>query len=77
VTIEGRAQDAYDFVNEAHLWKDRLPHVAQVELTEKTPGLQTLRMDTLTKDGSSHTTESVRVCFPHRQISYKQTTLPR
>lgn len=33
-------------------------------------------MDTLTKDGSSHTTESVRVCFPQHRIAYKQTTLP-
>jgi aromatase len=50
--------------------------VAQVRLTEDTPGLQILRMDTLTKDGSTHTTESVRVCFPHHKIVYKQTTLP-
>lgn len=33
-------------------------------------------MDTRTADGSTHTTESVRVCFPHRRIAYKQTTLP-
>lgn len=33
-------------------------------------------MDTLTKNGDSHTTESVRVCFPHSRIAYKQTTLP-
>jgi len=50
--------------------------VAKVQLTENTPGLQGLRMDTLTKDGSVHTTESVRVCFPHYRIVYKQTTLP-
>jgi aromatase len=76
VVIEGRAKDVYDFVNEARLWKQRLPHVAEVSLVEKQPGLQILRMETLTKDGSSHTTESVRVCFPHHQICYKQTTLP-
>ncbi|MBD0734334.1 aromatase/cyclase [Streptomyces sp. CBMA29] len=76
VRVEGAAKDVFDFVNEAHLWTERLPHVAKVELTEDTPGLQTLRMDTLTKDGSTHTTESVRVCFPHHKIAYKQTTLP-
>ncbi|QIZ01050.1 aromatase/cyclase [Streptomyces sp. S1D4-11] len=76
VRVEGAAKDVYDFVNEAHLWTERLPHVAKVELTEDTPGLQTLRLNTLTKDGSTHTTESVRVCFPHRKIAYKQTTLP-
>ncbi|RBQ19181.1 cyclase [Spongiactinospora rosea] len=76
VEVAGSAKDLYDFVNEAGLWRERLPHVATVRLTEDTPGLQVLRMDTLTKDGSSHTTESVRVCFPHHRIVYKQTTLP-
>ncbi|GAA4688828.1 SRPBCC family protein [Streptomyces chumphonensis] len=76
VTINGSAKDVYDFINEAQHWKQRLPHVARVDLREDTPGLQILRMDTLTKDGSSHTTESVRVCFPHHRIAYKQTTLP-
>ncbi|MFC9472551.1 aromatase/cyclase [Nocardia sp. NPDC056952] len=76
VEIAGAASDVYDFVNEANLWTERLPHVASVQLTENTPGVQVLRMDTLTKDGSSHTTESVRVCFPQHRIAYKQTTLP-
>lgn len=76
VRVEGAAKDIYDFINEAHLWQSRLPHVAAVELREDEPGLQVLRMDTLTKDGSRHTTESVRVCFPHHRIVYKQTTLP-
>ncbi|MFI6274444.1 aromatase/cyclase [Streptomyces sp. NPDC050988] len=74
--IEGAAKDVYDFINEAQLWSERLPHVKQVSLTEDSPGLQVLRMDTLTKDGSVHTTESIRVCFPHSRIVYKQTTLP-
>jgi aromatase len=33
-------------------------------------------MDTRTKDGATHTTKSVRVCFPHHKIVYKQITLP-
>jgi aromatase len=33
-------------------------------------------MDTRTKDGSVHTTRSVRVCQPHRRIVYKQVVLP-
>lgn len=76
VEITGSAADAYDFVNEANLWTERLPHVAAVRLTESTPGVQVLRMDTRTGDGNTHTTESVRVCFPRRRIVYKQTTLP-
>jgi aromatase len=76
VRVKGSAKDVYDFINEANLWRERLPHVASVSLAENTPGVQVLRMDTLTKDGSTHTTESVRVCFPHYKIAYKQTTLP-
>jgi aromatase len=76
VRIEGAAADAYDFIDQAQLWKDRLPHVARVSLTEDSPGLQVLEMDTMTKDGSVHTTSSVRVCFPHTRIVYKQTVLP-
>jgi aromatase len=76
VQIDGAAKDIYDFLNEAQLWQDRLPHVARVRLTEDTPGLQILEMDTRTKDGSTHTTKSVRVCFPHSKIVYKQITLP-
>jgi aromatase len=76
VRIDGSARDVYDFLNEAQLWSERLPHVARVDLQEKTPGLQILEMDTRGKDGSTHTTKSVRVCFPHRKIAYKQVTLP-
>jgi aromatase len=76
VQIDGAAKDIYDFINEAQHWKERLPHVVRVSLTEDTPGLQILEMDTSTKDGSIHTTKSVRVCFPHSKIVYKQITLP-
>ncbi|MFK0171020.1 aromatase/cyclase [Streptomyces sp. NPDC090306] len=76
VTVAGAAKDLYDFVNDAALWPERLPHVASVQLTEDTPGLQTLEMDTRAKDGSTHTTKSYRVTFPHHRIAYKQVTLP-
>jgi aromatase len=76
VQIDGAAKDIYDFINEAQHWEERLPHVVRVSLTEDTPGLQILEMDTRTKDGSTHTTKSVRVCFPHNKIVYKQITLP-
>ncbi|AYY12632.1 cyclase [Actinobacteria bacterium YIM 96077] len=76
VAIDGSAEDVYDFLNEAQLWSQRLPHVARVSLEEETPGLQILEMDTSTKDGSTHTTRSVRVCRPHTSIVYKQIVLP-
>ncbi|MBB5119206.1 cyclase [Streptomyces eurocidicus] len=76
VQINGSAKDVYDFINEAHLWSERLPHVATVRLEEDTPGLQSLEMDTRAKDGSTHTTKSYRVTFPSHKIAYKQVTLP-
>ncbi|MER5950804.1 aromatase/cyclase [Streptomyces sp. NPDC001904] len=76
VTVEGSGKDVYDFLNEAQLWKERLPHVARVTLDEDEPGLQILEMDTLTKDGSRHTTRSVRVCAAATSIVYKQIVLP-
>ncbi|MFD5289338.1 aromatase/cyclase [Streptomyces rochei] len=76
VHIDGAAKDVFDFINEAQLWAERLPHVAVVRLSEDTPGLQELEMDTRAKDGSVHTTKSYRVVFPHHKIAYKQVTLP-
>ncbi|MFE5870760.1 aromatase/cyclase [Streptomyces roseifaciens] len=76
VQIKGAAQDVFDFIWEADLWTERLPHVNTVRLEEPAPGLQTLEMDTLSKDGSTHTTKSHRVGLASHRIAYKQTTLP-
>ena len=76
IQIDGAGKDAFDFVNEAHLWAERLPHVSSVRLDEPSAGLQTLEMDTTAQDGTTHTTKSFRVCVPFEQIVYKQTTLP-
>ncbi|OQD57689.1 cyclase [Streptomyces phaeoluteigriseus] len=76
IRIDGPAKDAYDFINEANLWQERLPHVASVRLDEEVPGLQTLEMETRAKDGSTHLTKSYRVCLEGRKIAYKQVTLP-
>jgi aromatase len=76
VEVDGSAKDVYDFLNEAQRWEERLPHVARVSLEEETSGLQILEMDTSTKDGSVHTTRSVRVCQPHNSIVYKQIVVP-
>ncbi|MFD7229158.1 aromatase/cyclase [Streptomyces sp. NPDC059881] len=76
VRVTGAAKDVYDFLDRADEWPRRLPHVGRVELTEDTPGFQTLEMDTRTADGSTHTTKSVRVCFPYDRIVYKQLLTP-
>jgi aromatase len=70
------AAEAYDFVNRADLWPDRLPHVGRVELTESQPGVQDMEMDTVTSEGSRHTTRSIRLCFPSERIVYKQLVPP-
>ncbi|WP_329612002.1 aromatase/cyclase [Streptomyces brevispora] len=76
VHVDGQGKDVYDFLNEAQLWQERLPHVGRVQLDEDVPGLQILEMDTRAKDGSTHTTRSVRVCTPATTIVYKQIVLP-
>lgn len=76
VAIDGDAADAYAFIDDAGRWADRLPHVARVRLTEDTPGIQVLEMDTLTADGATHTTSSVRVCIAGERIVYKQSRTP-
>ncbi|MGH3566948.1 MAG: aromatase/cyclase [Pseudonocardia sp.] len=76
VRLSGSAADAYTFINRSDEWPDRLPHVRRVLLREERPGVQHMEMDTVTADGSAHTTTSVRLCFPSEQIVYKQLVPP-
>lgn len=76
VTIPADRRALYDFLYDAGRWAERIPHVAGVVLTEDSPNIQVLEMDTLGPDGSTHTTKSVRVCFPGELIVYKQLQLP-
>ncbi|MFE7840153.1 aromatase/cyclase [Streptomyces sp. NPDC057474] len=77
VRVNGPAELVYDFLYRVGDWPELVPHVSRLDLTEDEPGVQIMSMDTLTADGSSHTTESVRVCFPHAgRIVYKQTATP-
>ncbi|MGW6410549.1 aromatase/cyclase [Streptomyces vinaceus] len=79
VRVDAPPELVYAFLERAERWPELLPHVARLELTEpeELPGVQVMAMDTLTADGSEHTTESVRVCFPAAgRIVYKQTRTP-
>ncbi|MDQ0847877.1 aromatase/cyclase [Streptomyces sp. V1I6] len=77
VRVNGPAELVYDFLYRVADWPQLVPHVSRLDLTEDQPGVQVMAMDTVTADGSTHTTESVRVCFPHAQrIVYKQTATP-
>ncbi|MGH4025633.1 MAG: aromatase/cyclase [Pseudonocardiaceae bacterium] len=77
VAIAGTAADAYDFIYRSDLWPERLPHVGGVRLVENMPGIQDMEMDTITVDGTSHSTRSIRLCFPGESIVYKQLKPPR
>ncbi|MFH9177344.1 aromatase/cyclase [Streptomyces albogriseolus] len=77
VRVDAPAELVYDFLYRAGDWPRLIPHVSRLELTEDAPGVQVMAMDTLTADGAAHTTESVRICFPHAgRIVYKQTATP-
>ncbi|MER5873468.1 aromatase/cyclase [Streptomyces sp. NPDC002044] len=76
-TLSCSAERAYAFIHRADQWPDLLPHVRRVTLRTDSAGVQDLEMDTLTADGSAHTTRSVRVCVPGELIAYKQVVPPR
>ncbi|MFJ3913274.1 aromatase/cyclase [Streptomyces vinaceus] len=79
VRVDAPPELVYAFLERAERWPELLPHVSRLELAEpeELPGVQVMAMDTLTADGSAHTTESVRVCFPAAgRIVYKQTRTP-
>ncbi|KUL39532.1 aromatase/cyclase [Actinoplanes awajinensis] len=74
--VAGSVRDAYTYLYEADKWPERIPHVARLTMTEEVPGIQFFDMDTVSADGSEHTTRSVRICLPNRKIVYKQTQPP-
>ncbi|MGW1495728.1 aromatase/cyclase [Streptomyces sp. NPDC002402] len=77
VRVNGPAELVYDILYRAGDWPELAPHVRRVELTEQAPGVQVMSMDASGADGALHTTESVRICFPHAgRIVYKQTAPP-
>ncbi|MFC1437676.1 aromatase/cyclase [Streptacidiphilus sp. N1-10] len=76
VLIQAPPEEVHDFLYRADLWPQRLPHVARVRLTEDRPGEQLLEMDTVSPDGSPHTTVSVRIGLAPHTLAYKQTVLP-
>ncbi|WP_116041241.1 aromatase/cyclase [Amycolatopsis palatopharyngis] len=83
VAIPAKAQAVYDFLHRSDLWPERLPHVVSLNLqtdaaSEAAGGVevQTMTMETRAHDGGAHTTRSIRLCWPHERILYKQTVVP-
>ncbi|MDF3293367.1 aromatase/cyclase [Streptomyces silvisoli] len=77
VALKRSAAEVYDFLYRSDLWPQRLPHVQRVVLKEDEPNVQDMVMETVTADGSTHSTHSVRVCVPGQLIVYKQLVPPR
>ncbi|WP_256104195.1 aromatase/cyclase [Streptomyces sp. ODS05-4] len=84
VHIAAPAPAVYDFLYRADRWPRLLPHVTALDLrtcaaSELTAGaeVQTMTMETTGKDGSAHSTRSIRLCFDGERIVYKQTAVPR
>jgi len=76
VVLDITLDEAFAFIRRSDLWPKRLPHVARVELSEDADGVQDMEMDTVTSDGSAHTTRSIRVCEVPSSIAYKQLRPP-
>jgi acyl carrier protein/uncharacterized protein YndB with AHSA1/START domain len=70
VEARGRAEDAYEFVHDVDRWPDRLPHIDSLDVHGDGD------VQYLTKDVGGQVSESVRLCFPHERIVFKQTTPP-
>ncbi|MFF5707102.1 SRPBCC family protein [Streptomyces sp. NPDC012794] len=74
VRIEGPVEPVYEFLYGVDSWPGRVAHVVEAEVTEDRPGVQRTRLVNLAEDGSSYTTEGVRVCFPAAgRIVFKRT----
>lgn len=77
VRVDAPADAVHTFLHRAGDWPRLLPHVSRVRLDEQISGIQLLTVDTLTETGTTQTTESVRICFPHAgRIVHKQTVTP-
>ncbi|MEU5811744.1 MULTISPECIES: aromatase/cyclase [unclassified Streptomyces] len=78
VRLKGPAELVYDFLCGIADWPGRVPHVVRADVTEEQPGVQRVRVDTVSGDGPAvQTSEAVRICFPHAlRIVHKHTRTP-
>lgn len=75
VRVDGPVEGVQEFLWEAAAWPERIPRIRRADVTENEPGVQLLNVDAVSADGTVHTTESVRLCFPHAgRIVHKQVT---
>ncbi|MEV7009997.1 SRPBCC family protein [Streptosporangium sp. NPDC051022] len=76
VTVAGAARDVYDFLYRLEDWPEVVPHVATASVREIGPHVRFVEIDNAGPNGPVHTTEAVRIGFPHRTIVEKHRLLP-
>ncbi|MFG3149200.1 SRPBCC family protein [Streptomyces sp. NPDC048243] len=74
--IEGPGEVVYDFLYRAGDWAGRVPHVRHVELSEVSPGIQSVDYRLRLPDSTVRATRSLRLCFPHAGRIVHKTTTP-
>jgi aromatase len=76
VRVDGPPELIYDFLYRTGDWPGLVEDITRVDVTEEIPGVQHVRTHTRGRHGA-HTTQSVRICFPHAgRIVHKQTAPP-
>jgi aromatase len=81
IVVKGEPREVYAFLHQADRWPERLNHVPRLDLRTDPDLLagaevQRMEMDTAGPGGTTHHSSSVRLCFPHTNIVYKQTSPP-
>lgn len=79
LTVKAPPELLHDFLYGIGDWPATVPHVARVAVTELSPGVQRVSMDTLVAEGAAQTTgttESVRICFPAAYRIVEKRTVP-
>jgi aromatase len=76
VDVDGDARDVYDFLARAQDWPQRIPHVDRMMVDEDVSDVQHVQSDVRLPNGSVHTTNLIRLCFPETHIVFKHTKPP-
>lgn len=76
VDVDGDAKDVYDFLARAQDWPHRIPHVDRLLVDEDVTDVQHVQSDVRLPNGSVHTTNLIRLCFPETLIVFKHTRPP-
>jgi aromatase len=70
--IDAAVEPVYAFLHRFGDRADAVPGATRIDLTESAPGVQLMTVELRAADGTTRTTESVRIGFPHAgRIVYK------